>query len=157
MKRFKSSETWWRRYQKFSPWKIKKNMMKRKDEAGPSKTKVHEKKEIKGVWALQHKFSWPLKRIRGRKKFQNPGRSHLNTSIFTCLLSRMGMCIPWFSLWIGRREGKRANTPWGVQKWTNLLRHKRTKSKVGLDVQGIFSLLGCLLIICGATRGNHDI
>jgi hypothetical protein len=37
------------------------------------------------------------------------------------------------------------------------LRHKRTKSKVGLDVQGIFSLLGCLLIICGATRGNHDI
>jgi hypothetical protein len=72
-------------------------------------------------------------------------------------LSRMGKCIPWFSFWMGQREKKGANRPWNIQNWMNLPKHgRRGKSKGGLNVQGVFILFGCLLIIRGAARGNHE-
>jgi len=115
------------------------------------------KKGRKGECGLFGTNPWPPKRIRGRKKFQNQRRSHLSISISTCLLNHMGMCILWFSLWMGRREGKKAISPRASRNGQISWNMGGGKSKGGLDIQGVFNLLGYLLIIRGATRGNHDV
>ncbi len=118
---------------------------------------LFEERKKRGVWAIQHKLLWPQKRIRGKKNSKTKGGitwPHRFPLVFWVKWRCAFLDSPFE--WAEEKKKGQICPIASRNGWISW-NTGGCKSKGGLDIQRVFNLLGCLLIICGATRGNHDI
>jgi len=113
----------------------------------------------KQTWAHSWvKFLQLPKKIRGRKRFLNWGKSCLSKFTSTHLQSQVETCILQFFLWTQKKKEKREKTCPRVSRGGQVSQDtKGGKSKSGgQNIERILALPWCLPNSFGATKGNHD-